>query len=119
MAKKKEEKWVRLSNGSIERDSSVGPIMLHLRSIAMNSPAQYELLARFSAELETDLPDYLVAKLRSLKFIKPGDDEVVLYDDVRDVIDCCAQWTGEKVRFDSNSLLHVDQTKIVPPEDEE
>lgn len=111
-------KWVRLSNGQVEDENAVGRILLDLRGLALNNPAGFEALAQFVVGQADAVPDYLAARLRALKFAEPGSDPVALYDDVRDVVECCADWRGKRVRFNSDLLFHADQTKIVPPEDD-
>lgn len=121
MAKKKKEpdKWVRLSNGEIEKETSVAAILAELRGLAVEHPARFEFLAQFVAGSMDELPDYLLAWLVSRKFVKPDTgDDVEFYDDVRDVIECCADWTGSRCRFDSGQLLHRNQSDIEPPEDD-
>lgn len=111
------EGWIRLSNGVIEKEVNVGNALLALRYWAVNYPARFEQLAQFVAGTLTELPDPIVAELFRLKFTKSADG-VELYDDVRDVIECCSDWHGRKVRFSSSELMHKDQTNIVPSEDD-
>lgn len=108
---KKERKLVRLSNGVVDYEDGIGQILLHLRSLAINNPAQFELLAHFVAGKSDDLPDYLVAKLKKINFLKE-DDPPVLYDDVRDVVECCSQWRGNRAYFESMGLFHKNQTNL-------
>lgn len=119
MAKKKKEpaKWVRLSNGVIEKEAGVEAIVAELRGLAMNHPIRFEFLARFVSGHDPDLPDYMVAWLREKKFLQEEAD-VVLYDDARDVIECCADWFGQRCKFSTAMLYHKDQSDIEPPEDE-
>lgn len=116
MAKPKPAKWVRLSNGVVEDERGVGQIMLALRQLAVNKPSYFEAAANFVAGGEQP-PDFVAARLREIKFAKAGEP-LVLYDDVRDVIECCSEWSGKRVVFSSKNLFHQDQSKIVPPGDD-
>lgn len=119
MAKKKPDRWVRLSNGTIEKEHNVGVILCELRALAVNHPQWFEFISHYIAGLSQEMPDYVVARLRQIKFIKPDSDPVEFYDDVKDVIECCGEWSGRKVRFDRSQLLDQNQNDIKPPEEDE
>jgi hypothetical protein len=118
MAKSK-VKWIRLSNGAVENEKSVGEIVFHLRTLALNHPAGFDALAKKVAGREVELPDHIEANLRANKLAKPAKPDMLieLYDDVQDVISCCSQWVGNKVAFDTKDLLHVNQENIESPEE--
>lgn len=103
---------VRLSNGAVEREKGVGSIVVALQSLAVNSAAQYEMVAQWVVRQIEELPAHVEARLRQLTLLRPGTDPPELYDDVRDVIECCTEWAGSRARFNSRTLLHRDQTNL-------
>ncbi len=112
MVKKRDGGLVRLSNGVVENRDGVEAILSLLRELDLARPNWFEFLAQYVAGKMDELPDYVVAWLRSTKMVAEGDG-VEFYDDVRDVITCCAAWTESRCRFDSRQLYHKDQSKLI------
>ena len=116
MAKKKQEKWVRLANGAVEQEEPVGEIVILLRNLAAHSPKHFEALAGwfvFGRELPSATKELLRDK--KYRFMKPDED--VLWDDVRDVLDSFVEIRGKSVSLGA-SPLHVNQKDVIPPDEE-
>ena len=106
MAKKK---LLRLANGAIETEERVGPILIALRGLASQHPAEFEALAKWSIGMAKTLTQAAEDEARRAKLLKEGKKE--LYDDVKDVFESILIRRGNHVAM-GGSPLHKDQTNI-------